>query len=268
MSDDNAVLRAVLPRVSRYIGAAFGAATSAQIGDPVAGAFIGEVMAQAGEDFANRALSMRQEQRVASVLDMAAAEIARQLEAGRTLRSDGLFDESSEDAVEITEGVLLAARDEHQEKKLKYMANLFASIAFNEEITVNAATVALRDAEAMTWLDVCLMSIVRRPKEFPLPETPVNGAGTRWGNWAVSQSLVNMTERGLLYSPKGEPTSLGLPQIDLRMCSLKLQNRGLLVAGLMGLDTVPAEELAEPYELLLETARHHDEKQRLDIPDD
>jgi hypothetical protein len=261
MSDTNGPLRAVVQRIPRIIGAAFGTAVGVQMGDPVAGAAVGEVMSQVSEDFVNHVLSTRQEERVATVLDLAAREVARRIENGESVRGDGMFATANAQSVELTEGVLLAARDEHQAKKLPYIANLYASIVTNEQITMDVANLAIRDAEDLTWTEMCLIGILLHPDDFPLPDTDLSRTGTGWDDWAVAQSLYLLKERDYVYSPRGIDSSRGFPRIDTRMSAVRLNNRGKLIAGMMGLQVIPAEDIRPVYDLLLRAAEHHAEKE-------
>lgn len=230
--------------------------------DPVTGAAVGEAMSQAGEDFLQRVLSTRQEERVATVLDLAAREVARRVENGQSIRDDGMFDGVNPDAVEVTEGALLAARDEHQQKKLPYMANLYASIVTNDEVTLDVANVAIRSAEELTWTEMCLLGMLTKSDVFPLPETDVSRTATGWDDWAVAQSFYSLRERDYIYLPYGEKTPhLGLSRIDTRMSAVKLNSHGSLVVGLMGLDTISTEDIRPIHALLLRAAARHAEKE-------
>lgn len=254
MNPESGPLRTALGAIPRYLGAAIGGVVTAQIGDPLTGAMFGEVMRQAGEDFANRALSTREETRVASVLEAATQIVAQRVQAGDSLRADWHMGENPE-AVEVVEGVLRAARDEHQEKKLPYMANLLANLAFDTGIDAGTAYIATDDAENLSWVDCCILSIVMRPTEFPLRDTPIEASGSTWGHWSVGISVVELMEkRGMLRVPETVTEPLGLPMFDLRMSKLELTNRSHLVASLMGLKTIPSAEIVATHSALLVTA--------------
>lgn len=129
MSEPKPALVNVVRQLSSVMGAGFGATVGAQMGDPVAGAMDGEALTQLGEDFIDRVLSPRQEARIASVLDYAGVLVTEGIAAGRTIRDDGFFNAPHLDASEVFEGVLLVVRDEHEAKKLPYIAHLMAQIS-------------------------------------------------------------------------------------------------------------------------------------------
>lgn len=256
MTDEGAQLPGVVSRIASVLGAGLGATVGAQAGDAVMGAMVGETLAQVGDDFVQRVLSPRQEQRVATVLDLAGERITREIADGQWIRDDGFFEAPHLDATEAFEGVLLVARDEHEAKKLPYMANLLATISFSERITVDVANLAIREAESMSWLQMCLLAIVSRPGEFPLPEVDVGTRGPSWGDWAVSDTFHQMItpEGSYLYHPEDEVEEGRLPLYDLKMSDLKLTNRARLLAGMLSLEEVPADDLAHAYEVLCRTA--------------
>lgn len=229
-----------LPRIG---GAGATAAYSLATGDPVGGAMVGEALAVTGEDILQRALSARQEDRVATVIERAQLEVERRLNAGLVLRSDGIFNGPTPEAEEIIEGTLLAARDEHQQKKLPYMANLIANFAFASDVTPEAANLALNDAESLSWLDLCVMAMVDRREEFPNLDRTIEETDGSLAFWVVWVSLRELGTRGFVISksfdgPEMRPTRV-------------LTQRGELVSRLMDLDAIPRSEVAGPYNLLI-----------------
>lgn len=257
MPESEAPLGGVVSRIASVLGSGLGATVGAQAGDPVTGAMVGETLAQLGDDFVQRVLSPRQEQRVATVLDLASERITEGIADGNWIRDDGFFDAPHLDATEVFEGVLLAARDENEAKKLPYLANLLADISFDENVTVDMANLVIREAESMSWLQLCLLAIVSRPDDFPLPEVETGTFGASWGDWTVSDTFHSMIapEGAYIYHPKKKTENLGLATYDLMMNHLKLTNRGMLLAGMLRLQTVPATDLEGVYKTLIDTAR-------------
>lgn len=243
-------------RMTSVLGAGFGATVGTQMGDPVSGAMAGEALAQLGEDFIERVLSPRQEERVATVLSLATDLISEGLAEGATLRDDGFFDEPHTDASEIFEGILLTARDEHEAKKLPYVARMMSAIAFDENLTVPTANFLVVETDRLTWLQMSLLAIVSRPEEFPLPEVEIGEFGTTWGDWTISRTFHRMMapEGTLLQSPRQKDPRTGFPGYDLRLSQLQLTNQGQLMASALGLDSVPVDELTDVYNTVVEVA--------------
>ena len=256
MIDDQAPLAGTVNKVVAVLGAGFGAAVAAQSGDPVMGAMVGETFAQVGGDFVESVLSPRQEQRVATVVDLAGERITQGIADGNWVREDGFFDAPHLDATEIFEGVLLVARDEHEAKKLPYLANLLADVSFDEKVTVEMANLAIREAESMSWLEMSLPAIVSRPEEFALPEVDTGTYGPGWADWVISDTFHQMItpEGSYIYHPQETEPKGRLPLYDLKMNHLKLTNRATLVCAMLGLSDVPPEELQSTYAVLCRTA--------------
>ena len=89
-------------------------------------------------------------------------EIHRRLEHGETLRADGFFEKKQgdrSDAEEVAESVLLKVQREPEEKKIPYMGCLFASTAFNPEISVQMAHQLTKITEQLTYRQLCILRL-------------------------------------------------------------------------------------------------------------
>lgn len=241
---------------SAIVGAGAGAAISVLLGDPIAGAMAGQAFAEAGSEFASRTLGPRQEARVGSVLVLAAGAIIAQQTLGEELRSDGFFDGERSNAEELAEGVLLSAKDEHEERKLPYLANMLAAIAFMDTVNLDTANRMIREADRMTWLDMRILSIVARRTDFPLPEANLPHTGTTWEDWTVFQAATALRSDEAhqflaLDYVADDASELALPGLDLRMCALRVTSLGNLMVSTMRLETISKNELQPVYEALL-----------------
>jgi len=108
-------------------------------------------------------LSAREEVRIGATISFAVVKIQSRLGAGELPRTDGFFerDESGRsDSDSIYEGVLLKAKNEIEEKKLRFMGNLIASIAFNPDISPTVAHFYLTRAEALSYRQLCFLALV------------------------------------------------------------------------------------------------------------
>ncbi|MFE4952321.1 hypothetical protein ACFQ9V_19620 [Leifsonia sp. NPDC056665] len=232
-------------------GAGVGAAVSTLVHDPILGSMAGQAFAEIGNEFATRVLAPREEQRIATVLVLAAGGVIANQTLGMTLRSDGFFDGDRSDADQIIEGMLLAAKTEHEEKKLPYMANLLARTPFLEGMDVYVLEKLIAEAESTSWLQLQLLAIVHRPKELPLPDVQYSGRASDWNEWAVTQTLTELLDaRRLLVFPSSKGAH-GQPGFDLRMSSIKLGQLGALLVQTMELTSIPLDELRPLHEELI-----------------
>ncbi|HYX72038.1 MAG TPA: hypothetical protein VE732_04650 [Nitrososphaera sp.] len=143
------------------------------IAGPIAGPIAGAAVAAAINDvakrglgeFANRLLSSREQARVGAAFAYAVATIQNRIDAGDSPRADNFFqrDETGRsDADEILEGVLLKAKNESEEKKTKYLGNLFANVAFMPGVPATVANFLLRTAEALSYRQFCFLALIEQ----------------------------------------------------------------------------------------------------------
>ena len=98
-----------------------------------------------------------------------AAGIQESLDAGYIQRQDEFFegdDVFSSDGAQLLEGVLLKCRAQYQEKKVRIIANIFKSVAFNANISPSMAYQVLSLADELTYQKLCLLSYYGRRPEF------------------------------------------------------------------------------------------------------
>jgi hypothetical protein len=154
--------------IGNALGFVIAGAEGAAIGG-VAGAALTGVVKVLG-DVAHRSLSSREEARIGTAAYFAIEKIRIRLELGEKLREDDFFQEGDpnahSDANEIFEGTLLKSKNEHQEKKIKFIANIFANTAFYSEISTNEANHILQVAENMTYRQMCLLGLFERKTEL------------------------------------------------------------------------------------------------------
>lgn len=153
---------------SNISGAAAGAAIGL-LGGPVgavigaaSGAVISGVLSRVGSEVQKRFTSPREHIRMGAVAGYAGAAIARRLSAGEQLRDDGFFDGAEatpSNAEEILEGVFLKAKDSYQEKKILYLGELYASIAFDKTINADYANMLIALAGELTYTQYILLAV-------------------------------------------------------------------------------------------------------------
>jgi len=203
--------------------------------------------------FVNRFLAHREKARVGLVYGLAAVAIQERLEHGDTLRTDDFFDRDITDrskSDEIVEAILIAAQRESQEKKLPYLANLLAFIAFESRIDVGMANYMIKTASSLTYRQYCLLEVARNPHDKNL--RPASMARQQQQN--ASQVFAALMECYELYR-------LGLVKFqyqiglvakieDMDVSSITLNGLGPYLHLAMKLDTIPSEDIASTVALL------------------
>ena len=150
------------------VGATAGTAVELLGGAPAAfgGAATGVAITQAltrlGADVEQRWLAPRQRVRIGGALAVAVREIDTRLEAGAVPRQDGFFqaDEQRADAETLLEGVLLAAADAYEERKVPFLGRLYAGICFDQQVSPAHANLLIRLAQALTFRQLALMAVI------------------------------------------------------------------------------------------------------------
>lgn len=119
------------------------------------------------EDFFRRLMSTRETLKTERGLKCVYDKVTKLLGHGLTPRTDGFFDQrvdarSSSD--EILEGVLFKCRIEHEEKKIRYISNIYAYTAFNSDVSSEIANFLLQLAQEVTYRQMCILAIIAQSK--------------------------------------------------------------------------------------------------------
>lgn len=252
MSYDSGATR--LARMAAQVpGSVLGAALGLSVGGPtgaIMGAVSGTILSQVGADIAERTLSPRQEIRVGAVFLSAASAITVKQLAGQTVRDDGFFDGPSSNGAEFVEGVLLAAMDAYEERKVPYLGNLIANVSFAEDVDAPSAHAALRRANDLSWLELKVLGVFDDGENFPMPARPIPKSSD-WPTWTVVNALRELIDPPKSLLTYARSTGLhGAPGYDLNLDAISMQSGGTLICGLMELSTIPQSDRRPIFELL------------------
>lgn len=246
----------LLSHGSKIGGAAVGGAVGALAGPAGAvagaaiGAAVGEVCIVVMDDIANRFLSPREEQRVAGVAALAIDAIRDRLQWEK-IRDDDFFErggESPSPAEELFEGVLLSAKQEHEERKLPYLANFYSNLPFRQDVSRSEANHVLALAENLTYEQFKILALMNQPDKFPIRRDQwkdVNAISDH--SRSLAQQMLYLHERHLvtIYEDDGELSS-GIYDIDLvPPGSASLSLSGKRFVDLLDLDKIERCEITE-----------------------
>lgn len=237
-------------------GSVGGGMVGALLAGPL-GAVIGGVAGPILTDVTQRALGRREKTRISALYRFIAAKVQVNLDSGRTPRNDGFLRTSTtkhrSDAEEIMEGVVLAAQREHEERKLKYFANLFANIAFEPSISKADANMLIQMATELTYRQLCLMAIFDgNPLKDRLRDqdyTAVAALGIRRPVLSMLQEIYSLDQKAILNSGSA---ILGITNISPR--AMNIEGSGQTLAKLMELRSIPDEDLQETATEILASA--------------
>jgi len=202
--------------------------------------------------FVNRFLAGREKARVGLVYGLAAHKIKRRLENGERLRTDGFFEPDITErspADEITEAILIAAQREHEERKLPYIANLLAFLAFTPGVDRAMANHLVRITSSLSYRQFCFIALANDPNRIRMHSAPNYGStGQNEGSIILLMSeFFDIYEQRLIDS-EGMAVPMVLPPIDpraIQLPNLRLGSLGDLVYHAMSLGDIPSTEYAD-----------------------
>jgi hypothetical protein len=181
-------LFAMVASGAKILGGGLSGAVAFQAGDVAGAAILGAVGTLVGDSFekiggeiAGRVLGRREQVRIGGAIALAHHRIRERLEKGDKLRDDDIFEESYGDrsaADEILETFLTKVKQETEERKIPFQANLYANMLFEKEISPNYALHLIRCAENMSFRQLILLRMVPEAQGM-FPD----------GNWASHSYL-------------------------------------------------------------------------------
>lgn len=218
-----------------------GAAGAAALG--AAGAAAAAALKHIGEEASERLLSPREKVRVGGVLAMTAAEVQQRVQHGERVRTDGFFDAPAHgrsDGEEVAESVLLKSQREAEERKLPYMAHLFASIAFDPTISAYMAHQLIKAAEQLTFRQLCLLRIGAIRSQFGLRNTNYRNYGSFDKElYQVLFECYDLYNRGFV----AFGGSAGFGPTDVVPAQMNPQGIGADLNNTMKLELIPMDQL-------------------------
>ena len=245
------------------LGAAVGASVGVFVGGPpgaVLGGAVGSAFSAAiqalGQDITKQLLSPREESRVGYVLSLAVSEIQERMQQDEQLRGDGFFDSDCagrSDAEEVIEHILLKSRQETEEKKLLYIAHLFANIAFESAVDVHMAHQLIREAEQLTYRQLTLLKLVEVQDRYDLRDHDYKGSDeVQYAMLPLLKEIhdLSASEYIMVVPESGGRSRFLLSMLDVCPKEMKLGGLGELMSSLMRLEDIPDEDISALAEAL------------------
>lgn len=232
---------------SALVGSAIGTAIAGP-GGVVIGALAGtlaeKTIERIGKEISLRMLSKSEERKVGTVFSEAVRILDKRIKEGASLRNDEFFHETDGrcTAEEILEGTLFAAQREHEERKLKYYARLYAGIALCPDISRSMANQIIKLAEQLTYRQIIILHIIGifQTVSANIPNPMRKGAyssvsGTE--NVAISGEIFELYRMSILYSK-----SVAFDSAGIDPSALSVGGYGAHIYNLMQLSSLIPEE--------------------------
>lgn len=161
-------LKIIIEKGSEIGGSAAGAAIGLAIAGPIGaigGAVVGPLVASAfrkvGLEISEKIMGPREQARVGATYSIALDKISNLLKSGKQVRGDGFFLKMENDRSKsetILEGTLLKARNEYEEKKVKFYSNLLANLSFDYSISFDKGNTLLRILEQLSYRQITILA--------------------------------------------------------------------------------------------------------------
>lgn len=252
MTDENKAVK-ILKKGSELVGSAVGGALGFLAGGPIGaagGAAAGTMCGQALSEIADRMLSQKEQIRIGAAAAIALSEIQERLGKGENFRNDDFFNKKSNghpsNAEELFEGVLLKARDEHEEKKVKFFGKFYSNLAFDGSCTTHEANFALNTAESLTYAQLCLLNIYQNKSKYNLRADDLKpGEQVTYASLNCLQQSFDLFKRGyLLLKKPGEGNhSLVLEINQITPAYVDLSVNGSRLYQILSLKDIDADDI-------------------------
>lgn len=247
----------ILDTIIGTLGSASGAAVGAGIGllctgpagvllGALGGSAIETVFDNIGTEIKKRLLSKTENRRISTVYSEAISKVIKNYSEGKPLRNADFFEASNDarsSAEEILEGTILAAQRENEEKKLPYMANLYANIVFDESVSRPMANQLIRLAMEITYRQFVILSIIGKSTynilDTKLKDTPFRGFDN-FNDMSIAAEIYDLYRRSILISSEAI-----LDAGSFTPSLLVMNGMGELLYNLMELKTMEINTEAE-----------------------
>lgn len=246
-------LNRVLEAGSDIVGGVAAAAIALLVPGPAgaivagaAGPGLSHVLEKVGREISTRTLGKREAKRVGAALLFAAAKVEANRSAGQQVRTDGFFAEQPDgrsSADEITEGVLMAAQREYEERKLPFYGNLLANLAFRSGFDRFQSNMLIQIAQRLSYQQLCLLALVVVKESFKLrPSWRKEERGASPSQITALQQMMTLYQYGLVSDASG---GVWLGFDDAVPGDAQLEWPGTALYELMELADVPNSDVGE-----------------------
>jgi hypothetical protein len=157
--------RKLIQTGAETFGAAIGGAIGL-IGGPlgaIGGSITGILLSKGLSEFADRFLSNREQARVGASAGLTIIGVQENIDRGLTLRQDGFFDYDEinrSKAEELFEGILIKCKNEFEEKKIKFISNIYKNVAFDSSVNPDNANQILNSVQQFSYRQLTILAFV------------------------------------------------------------------------------------------------------------
>ena len=229
--------------VGSGVGVAIAGPGGAVLGGAIGGA-IQSVFSWAGNEIQERFLSKQEKKRVSQVFDLAQKKIIENKYAGKQFRESVFFETheaSRSTAEELLEGVLLTAQREYEERKIPYIANLYANICFDPEISLPVANSLIKFSGELSYQELSILHCISILQTVPTIKRRDEYQSVQGlDNVNIATSTFKLYREGLIHTTN---SNVILSAGGINPKTLKIEGIGRFLYTRMELVYMPHDEM-------------------------
>lgn len=204
------------------------------------GVIITKLFKKIGSEIQKRTLSSREEIRIGAAYTFAINKLNENLNSGKLIRNDGFFKavNGRSFSEEILEGIILTAQKEHEERKVKFLGNLYGNICTDDLISNDQANQLIKITDALTYRQFCLLYLYSTRKiENIHSSTYDNPSEKRIIPFDIIAEVKDLTQKGLLHTV----ANFAFPD-SFNCRSFSLTSGGKFYFNVLGLEEIDKKE--------------------------
>lgn len=212
MSEEKDKIKEFIEPGSEIIGGVAGAAIgllstgpSGAIAGGAAGPIITRIFQRTCLDLYHRVTGYWEKVRGGATAAYALINIFERIKHGDSLRNDDFFDSETlrSSADEILEGVIIKSRNDHEEKKTKFYANIFTTSTFDKRFTPESINHALVIVQRLTYRQLCLLHLFSEPQPPQSTNQDYRGLGQNvgWKTISILAEIMDLIKGEIFWMP-------------------------------------------------------------------
>jgi len=229
-------LKTIIEKGSEIGGSVTGAGIGLIIAGPIGalgGAAVGPLVAHVfkkiGNEISEKVMSPREQARIGATYTLALEKIAESLQNGENIRQDDFFNGQNQErsySETILEGTLLKARNEYEEKKIKFYSNFLANMCLDDTISFEKGNTLLRILEQLSYRQVAILAYFAGIESLSTDRWMISFKDkSELGEFQDFYSeLINLYNQQLLQQWGGgismSVSSMGISPLGMTMCNL------------------------------------------------
>jgi hypothetical protein len=268
MDDEKEIIKDIIETGSEMTGGVGGAIVGTLLAGPmgvviggIAGPLITKTFKIIGTEIKERVFGKKEEVRVGAAFTFALGKLNEKINEGENLRDDDFFKAKNNErpnSEEILEGVILGAQREYEERKVKFLGNLYANICLNNKVSREHASQLIKTATNISFRQFCMLQLLREDASdlfnFKIKFRPWGSSNTLSRGDAIIE-IRDLQQRGLVSIRVDDTDKKDKEEFDSKtyldnsepifLNHIKITQLGVEFCEMLSLEEIDAETLKE-----------------------